>query len=111
MRSQSSQLTAGSIALAICASLLGAGAVVLFGGWPLYFWFRADARSVPIGLFWFAVALAIPTAAEVSRRRGIRRGEDRQGLLVLVSVTTVCTAASALAFVCVVYLASAYFNL
>jgi hypothetical protein len=111
MNRKSSSLAAGPIGLAICASLFGTGAVVLFGAWAVYFWFQADAPSVPLGLFWFTVGLAIPTAAELSRRRGIRRGEGRRGLVVLVSVTTLCAAGTELALVFVVYAASAYLGL
>jgi len=84
--------------LAVLAVLIGVAAIVLFGSWAAYFWFQTEPRSVPVGLLWFAVALAVPIAAESDRRYGLRRGERREDLVVRVSATTLVVVWCAIAF-------------
>lgn len=109
MKSRSESLNCTAWGLVIGALLVGACAVVLFGTWAMYFLFGTP-RSVPWGLFWLAVALAVPAAAEMSRRNGLRRGERREALAVLVSLTTFCAVGCAFALVCVLYYAGLYFG-
>jgi hypothetical protein len=102
MRSRSESVACATAwALAIIAALTGAVTVVVFGCWGVIS-FQSDPPMILAGIFWLALALAVPTSAEVARRVGRRRGVRGQDLLVCVSAVAFAVPAGIVALIYVV---------
>jgi hypothetical protein len=77
---------AGAWALALVASLLGGVTMLYCTLVALDSWHDPDTQLEAVVLA--AIALAVPIAPALSLRRGVRRGELREALLLRVSVAT-----------------------